>query len=528
MRSLSEATFHNPFVDALPGDPGTRVESRFTPHVCFSRVSPTPSPHPSLIIASEEVAHALGLSWPFKEEDVKILSGSLVPPSSKPYALCYGGHQFGHWAGQLGDGRAITLGALKDLNGKEEDELQLKGVGRTPYSRTADGKAVLRSSVREFLASEAMHHLGVPTTRALALIDTGENVLRDMFYDGNPRAEPGAVVARVSPCFLRFGNFEILAAQSDQKIMLELLDWILERHFPHLKDKGEKRISLWFKEVCARTAFLIAQWLRVGFVHGVMNTDNMSLLGETIDYGPYGWLEEYDPSWTPNTTDLPGRRYCFGRQAPIALWNLECLAAALNVLPGHEEDLQEGLLFFRQRFEKEFLEMMARKLGIASLGETEDTDFLRRLDEVMQNLHVDMTLFYRKLSEWDPRRTPGENQRALEDLVETCYTPPSAKNLGDLEMWLESYAEKILRAPQEMEERRQRMNRANPKYILRNSMAFLISRQLEEKKDDTLLKEIFAVLKNPYDEQSALEKWAQKRPAWAAEQPGSSTLSCSS
>ncbi|MBG3852707.1 YdiU family protein, partial [Xanthomonas hortorum pv. carotae] len=229
----------------------------------------------------------------------------------QPWAVNYGGHQFGHWAGQLGDGRAISLGEAIGVDGGRY-ELQLKGAGPTPYSRGADGRAVLRSSIREFLCSEAMHHLGVPTTRALSLVTTGDAVVRDMFYDGRPQREPGAIVCRVAPSFIRFGNFELPSARGDSALLRQWADFTIARDFPELKGAGENLYAAWFAQVCERTAVMVAHWMRVGFVHGVMNTDNMSILGLTIDYGPYGWVDDYDPDWTPNTTDAQGRRYRFG------------------------------------------------------------------------------------------------------------------------------------------------------------------------------------------------------------------------
>ena len=239
-----------------------------------------------------------------------------------------GGHQFGHWAGQLGDGRAISLGEAVLADGQRR-ELQLKGAGPTPYSRSADGRAVLRSSIREFLCSEAMHHLGIPTTRALSLVGTGEGVVRDMFYDGHPEVEPGAIVCRVAPSFLRFGHFELPSQRGDTSLLQALADFCIARDFPHLRGRGEPLYADWFAEVCERTARLVAGWMRVGFVHGVLNTDNMSILGLAIDYGPYGWIDAYDPDWTPNTTDATGRRYRFGWQPRVANWNLGQLARAL-------------------------------------------------------------------------------------------------------------------------------------------------------------------------------------------------------
>ncbi len=283
---------------------------------CYSRVDPTPVRAPKLLAWSREVADLLGLD----ETDLRdprfaeVFGGNALLPGMVPYAACYGGHQFGNWAGQLGDGRAITLGETVNPQGQRW-ELQLKGAGPTPYSRRADGRAVLRSSIREFICSEAMHHLGVPTTRALSLVATGEPVIRDMFYDGNARPEPGAIVRRVAPSFIRFGNFEIFASRGEEPLLQQLIDFTIDRDFPELAeaepDSVQRRLK-WFEEVCRRSAVLIAHWMRVGFVHGVMNTDNMSILGLTIDYGPYGWIDNFDPDWTPNTTDAGGRRYRFG------------------------------------------------------------------------------------------------------------------------------------------------------------------------------------------------------------------------
>jgi uncharacterized protein YdiU (UPF0061 family) len=296
--------FDNSFVRALPADPSTEPRPRQVNAALYSFVTPTRVSAPRVIAYSSEVAAMLG--W--TDEDVRspnfaeVFGGNALIDGMQPYAANYGGHQFGNWAGQLGDGRAITLGeVLTDAGGRLE--LQLKGAGRTPYSRTADGRAVLRSSVREFLCSEAMHHLGVPTTRALSLVATGDKVVRDMFYDGNPQAEPGAIVCRVAPSFIRFGNFELPSAREDHPLLEKLIDFTIARDYPDLVaeggDKSEQR-ARWFGEICARTARMIAHWMRVGFVHGVMNTDNMSILGLTIDYGPYGWVDNFDRNWTKN------------------------------------------------------------------------------------------------------------------------------------------------------------------------------------------------------------------------------------
>ncbi|MFM7273171.1 MAG: protein adenylyltransferase SelO family protein, partial [Gammaproteobacteria bacterium] len=289
--------FDNRFLAELPGDTEEGSRVRLVRNAAWSRVRPTPVAAPRLLAWSADCAELLGLPRDPREAEslTAVLAGNTLLPGMDPYAANYGGHQFGNWVGQLGDGRAIVLG--ETVNAREERwELQLKGAGQTPYSRSADGRAVLRSSLREFLCSEAMHHLGVPTTRALSLVATGEAVIRDMFYDGRARPEPGAIVCRVAPSFIRLGNFELPASRGELALLERLVDFTIARDFPALAalPQAERRRA-WFREVCERTARLMAHWMRVGFVHGVMNTDNLSILGITIDYGPYGWIDDFDP-----------------------------------------------------------------------------------------------------------------------------------------------------------------------------------------------------------------------------------------
>jgi uncharacterized protein YdiU (UPF0061 family) len=281
MEPLYKKLISNEFVESFPGDVSMNKQTRLTPSVLYCRVLPTPVHQPRLLAWSDALAEELQMSSPIKE-DIDILGGNAISSTMKPYASCYAGHQFGNWAGQLGDGRAITLGFCKNARGLDV-ELQLKGAGPTPYSRNSDGRAVLRSSVREFLMSEAMHYLGVPTTRALSLVATGDDVLRDMFYNGHPEYEQGAIVLRVAPSFIRFGNFEILAERNYQSLSQQLCDWVIDRYYPEIT--GNDRVVQLFQSVAERTADMVVEWLRVGFVHGVMNTDNMSILGLTIDYG---------------------------------------------------------------------------------------------------------------------------------------------------------------------------------------------------------------------------------------------------
>ena len=290
------------FNKELPADPILENSRRQVEKACFSYVHPKRTSNPELLHASSEMLENLGLTQRDlqSEEFLKIFTGNAVIPNTKPYAMCYGGHQFGNWAGQLGDGRAINLAEVVHNNNRWA--MQLKGAGATPYSRTADGLAVLRSSIREYLCSEAMHHLGVPTTRALSLAITGDQVLRDVMYNGNPDYEKRAIVCRVAPTFLRFGNYEILAARQDVETLKTLVDYTIKHFFSHLGEPSKDTYAAFFNEVSQRNLEMIIEWQRVGFVHGVMNTDNMSILGLTIDYGPYGWLEGFDFGWTPNTT----------------------------------------------------------------------------------------------------------------------------------------------------------------------------------------------------------------------------------
>jgi len=357
---LTTLEFDDSFTSSLPADPEARNFVRQVSAASYSPVTPTPVSGPRLLAWSDDCAALLGLSRPAADTGraVDILAGNGLAPGMRPYAARYGGHQFGVWAGQLGDGRAITLGELTPRRG-ERWELQLKGAGRTPYSRTADGRAVLRSSLREFLCSEAMHFLGVPTTRALSLVASGDIVIRDMFYDGNPVPEPGAVVCRVAPSFVRFGNFEIHASRGENDSLQRLADYVIGEHFKDLGAPSAGIYKRWFEEVCRRTGLMIAHWMRVGFVHGVMNTDNMSILGLTIDYGPYGWLEGYDPSWTPNTTDLPGRRYAYGRQPDVAAWNLARLADAMSPLIEFPPALPPAMEIYAVTFTSTWRTMLA-------------------------------------------------------------------------------------------------------------------------------------------------------------------------
>ena len=514
--------FDNRFVRELPADPEPSPHVRQVHGACYSRVMPTPVAAPRLVAWSPEVAALLDMDEADigSDEFARVFAGNALMPGMAPYAACYGGHQFGNWAGQLGDGRAITLGEAVNARGARW-ELQLKGAGPTPYSRRADGRAVLRSSIREFLCSEAMHHLGVPTTRALCLVATGEDVIRDMFYDGHPRAEPGAVVCRVAPSFIRFGNFEIFTARGDAALLAQLIDFTIARDFPELAGSPEARRGDWFRAVCERTARMVAHWMRVGFVHGVMNTDNMSILGLTIDYGPYGWIDNFDPGWTPNTTDAASCRYRFGNQARIARWNLLQLANALApAFPG-VAPLQEGLDRFGAVFEAENRAMQAAKLGLTACR-AEDGALIDELHALLALADVDMTLFYRRLARVELAAP------TLEPLREAFYSDEmAARHAPALQEWLAGYAARASADELPQDVRRARMDAVNPCYVLRNYLA-QEAIDAAEAGDASLVKELLDVMRRPYEAQPGRGRFALKRPDWARERAGCSMLSCSS
>lgn len=520
--------FQNRFVETLPGDSDLRNSRRQVTQACYSLVKPTPVSSPALVAYSPEAAAELGLT----EDDCRapwfteLFSGNLVTSTMKPYAMCYGGHQFGSWAGQLGDGRAINLGEIINGNNRRWT-LQLKGAGPTPYSRSADGLAVLRSSLREFLCSEAMHHLGIPTTRALSLILTGEQVVRDMFYDGHPKNEPGAVVCRTSPSFIRFGNFEILAARREYDLLEQLVGYTIKTDFPDLNFAPTVDTYLaWFAEVCKRTALMIAHWMRVGFVHGVMNSDNMSVLGLTIDYGPYGWLEGYEPTWTPNTTDAHGRRYCYGNQPYMAQWNLVQLANALFPIVKDEQALQEALDQYRLTFQQQWQRALRDKFGFKTTEKDDDKLISSALD-LLTRTETDMTIFFRQLASLSIRETSGEALFAA--ISEAHYQPDELDDeyVRDMRNWLHLYRLRLLRNESEDAERRAAMNRVNPKYVFRNYLAQLAIDKVEAG-DFSMVEELLELFRHPYDEQPEFSRYAVKRPEWARNRPGCSMLSCSS
>ncbi|HKH61644.1 MAG TPA: YdiU family protein [Flavitalea sp.] len=516
---LVSKTYKDDFVKNFDGDESGDLRPRQTPGVLYSKANPTPVNDPKLIAWSNELATEIGVQKPETSDDINILAGNLVTDSMYPYAACYAGHQFGNWAGQLGDGRAITLGEWQAPDGKIW-ELQLKGAGLTAYSRRADGRAVLRSSVREYLMSEAMFHLNVPTTRALSLVSTGEKILRDMFYDGHPEYEPGAIVMRVSPTFLRFGNFELLAARNEIENLKKLADWTIERYFPHID--GEDKILTWYREVVETTASLMVEWLRVGFVHGVMNTDNMSILGLTIDYGPYSFVDDYDRNFTPNTTDLPGRRYAFGRQPSIAHWNLGCFAGAIAPLLDDTENLSKALDAYTDIFIAKYYAMMGNKLGLDKVM-PEDVTLINEFEKTLSAIKPDMTIFYQRLIDIHADvENAGDVISHFQDSLYKEVLKPEEDSLNDL---IKMYSDRIKRNACSREESLSVMKKTNPRFILRNYLLHQAAEQLENG-DNSLFLKLHEAMKEPYSKKH--DAFFVKRPDWATQKAGCSMLSCSS
>ncbi|CAL9060912.1 unnamed protein product [Musa banksii] len=542
---LEALNWDHSFVRELPGDPRTDTIPRQVLHACYSRVSPSAEvENPELVAWSESVAELLDLDQKeFIRPDFPIIfAGALPLKEGLPYAQCYGGHQFGRWAGQLGDGRAITLGEI--LNSQDERwELQLKGAGKTPYSRFADGLAVLRSSIREFLCSEAMNGLGIPTTRALCLVTTGKFVTRDMFYDGNPRDEPGAIVCRVAQSFLRFGSYQIHASRGkeDLDIVRTLADYTIRHHFPQIGtmkksdklslevgvegssvvDLTSNKYAAWSVEIAERTASLIASWQGVGFTHGVLNTDNMSVLGLTIDYGPFGFLDAFDPRYTPNTTDLPWRRYCFANQPDIGLWNIGQFTTTLSAAQLiNNEEANYAMERYANKFMDEYQSIMTRKLGLSKYSQQLISDLLNN----MATDKVDYTNFFRLLSSLKADTTIPNNELLVP--LKAVLPDINQERKEAWTSWVKTYLEELVSNGILDEGRKAAMDSVNPKYVLRN---YLCQSAIDaaEQGDYSEVRRLLKLVEDPYNEQPRMEKYAGLPPEWSS-RPGVCMLSCSS
>ena len=482
-KALDELTFANSFA---------ALGEAFSEHR-----TPAGIPGARLVAFSPDAGALIGLrpGEDARPEFAALTSGNALVRGMEPVAALYGGHQFGVWAGQLGDGRAILLGEV--TNGDAAGarwELQLKGGGLTAFSRFADGRAVIRSTVREFLASEAMDALGVPTTRALAMAAGDEPVLRE-------RVERAATVIRMAPSFVRFGNFEIFHYRGQHEHVKTLADYVIDRFYPEC-GAGDDRYARFFASVVERTAALMVHWQAVGFAHGVMNTDNFSILGLTLDYGPYGFMEEYEPGWICNHSD-EGGRYAFDRQPTIGLWNCYALAEALSSLLAKDQ-IEETLASYQHVYRATFLRLLRAKLGIA--GERDDdAELALELFRLLEARRVDWTNFWRALSHDDARALTllGEDESSR--------------------AWFARYAERAAGDPRGDESRRAAMRAVNPKYVLRNWVA---QEAIEacEAGDDSIVQTALAVLRAPFGEHPEHERWAQPAPP----QYRSLSVSCSS
>ncbi len=456
-------------------------------------VRPTPLRSPFLAAFNPEVAEMLGLD-PAAADDpelVSVFSGAEIPPGARPVAMRYTGHQFGQYNPEIGDGRAILLGEVRGADGRFYD-LHLKGAGRTAYARVFDGRAVLRSTIREYLCGEAMHGLGIPTTRSLCIIGSEEPVRRETM-------ESGANLVRVAESHVRFGSFEPHFERNDADAIRTLADWVIADHFPEAADKaGEDRYAAFLGGVVDRTARLVADWQAVGFAHGVMNTDNMSILGLTLDYGPYGFLEAYDPGHICNHSDRMGR-YAFNRQPPIALWNLQVLATVLSPILSRERSA-EIVAGFVPTFESAWLEKMRRKLGLRESKE-EDAELIRDLLNLMAEKGLDYTRFFRDLGNFHSRPAPK-------------HLPHPVDREPDFARWRDAYRER-LRAEGGVDAfRKSAMDRVNPKFVLRNYMAEIAIRKATEDRDYSEIERLRRILATPFDEHPDAEEYAGSPPEW--------------
>ena len=479
----------------------------------FTRLHPSPIDSP--VWASRNTALLASLGWPADLlDDVEPFAGNALLPGSDPLATVYSGHQFGMWAGQLGDGRALWLGEAASAQGPQE--IQLKGAGRTPYSRMGDGRAVLRSSIREYLCSEAMQGLGIPTTRALCLVASPQRVRREQI-------ETAAVVTRVAPSFLRFGHFEHFAARDQVDALRTLADHAIEHHLP----QAQERASQWggnvyaglLDEVQQRTATLLAAWQAVGFCHGVMNTDNMSLLGLTIDYGPFQFMDGFDPQHVCNHSDTQGR-YAWSRQPNIAYWNLYCLGQALLPLIGEQDLTVQVLEGYKSAFPRALGDAMRAKLGITGPLATEaqreaDWTLVEDLLQLMAAERTDYTIFWRRLSQAMAAGTAPSSAAAWQAIEDLFLDRPR------WQAWLARYRARVAGADEQA--MGQAMLRTNPQFVLRNHLAETAIRQAGAG-DFSEIDRLLHLLQSPFDEHPGMQAYAGFPPDWASQLE----ISCSS
>jgi uncharacterized protein YdiU (UPF0061 family) len=463
------------------------------PEAFYSKLNPTPfQASPYLVHANADAAALISLDpeEAARPEFARVFGGSMLAPGMDPLAMLYSGHQFGVYVPQLGDGRAILLGEATNDRGERWD-LHLKGAGLTPFSRDGDGRAVLRSTIREYLCCAAMAGLGIPTTQALCIVGNDDKVYRE-------QVETGAMLVRMAPSHVRFGTFEIFYYRKQHEHLKVLADYVISHHYPHLAGVADK-YARFFLEVVERTARLIAQWQAVGWAHGVMNTDNMSILGLTLDYGPFGFMDEYDAGFICNHSDHNGR-YAFNQQPYIGLWNLSCLAQALLPL-AEKEALKAALDGYQPLFEREYLRLMRAKLGFPE-ERTEDDRLIRDWLSLLQESRADYTIAFRELGSFSSAEG-AVNDRLREQFL----------NRERFDEWAVRYRDRLRGEISRDDERRGRMDRVNPKYVLRNYLA-QVAIEKAQQKDFSEIDRLFALLQNPYSDQPGMDAYAAPPPNW--------------
>ena len=486
MRTLETLNFDNSYA-RLPED-------------FHARLRPTPLENPHLVSFNPAAGRLIELdpAEALRPEFIHYLNGTAQLPGMEPLAAIYAGHQFGHFVPQLGDGRAILLGEVRTSQG-ERWELQVKGAGQTPFSRQGDGRAVLRSTIREYLCSEAMHGLGIPTTRALCILGSSEEVYRESI-------ETGALLLRMAPTHLRFGSFEVFYYRRQFDQLRQLADYAIEHHYPHLKATPDPVFSM-FEEIIEKTARLISQWQQVGFAHGVMNTDNMSLLGLTLDYGPFGFLDSYAPRFVCNHSDYQGR-YAFDQQPDIGVWNLSRLGQALLPLfaaePKHAAArANEALHRYDDILHSHYHQGMQKKLGLKT-SQAQDRELISELLSLLAANRVDYTLFFRTLGKLKLASPQDDHQ--LRDMF---------LDREAFDRWADSYRQRLNAESSQDHERKERMDAVNPKYILRNYLAQIAIDKAERDHDYSEIERLLALLREPFTEQPENENYAALPPEWS-------------
>ena len=487
-------------------DLALRFDNSFArlPDAFYTRLQPVPLPEPYLVAFSESAGALvnIGLRDAESSDFVDAIAGNRLIAGSDPVAAVYSGHQFGVYVPRLGDGRALLLGEAVGPTG-EHWELQLKGSGQTPYSRMGDGRAVLRSSIREFLGSEALHHLGVPTTRALAVVGSDQPVFRET-------TETAAVTLRMSPTFIRFGSFEYFYWTQQYDALRQLAEYVLARFYPECRTAEHPYLAM-LEQVARRTAQLVAQWQGVGFSHGVLNTDNMSILGITIDYGPFGFMDSFDAGYICNHSDVSGR-YAYNMQPQIAHWNLYALGQALVALTEDIDATKAAIDTYLSEYSQALDDVFRAKLGLAT-AQVDDESLINGVIDLLQATHADWTVFWRALS-----RLRVDGSDSVRDII---------IDRAAFDAWAERYRSRLRAEGSADNERAQRMNRVNPKFILRNHLAEVAIRKArgdEGARDFSEVARLLKVLERPYDEQPEFDSYANEPPEWAK----TLELSCSS